>query len=496
MPLKPCVLAIDQGTTSSRSMLFDEGGNPIASAQREFKQHYPAAGWVEHSPHDIVNTVVETAREMLAHADENGYRVAAIGVTNQRETTIVWDRKTGEPIYNAIVWQDRRTADRCAQLRDSGAQSDVVERTGLLVDPYFSASKISWILDNVSGARARAKRGELAFGTVDSYLIYHLTGGAKRVTDATNASRTSVFNITRQTWDDELLRLFDVPGLLLPDVLDCIDDFGMASSKVLGEAIPIFGVAGDQQAAAIGQGCFEVGDVKSTYGTGCFVLSNTGTKKLTSKNKMLSTIAYRLSGKTTYALEGSIFIAGAGVQWLRDELQLVERASETEALARGLENNGGVYLVPAFTGLGAPHWDPDARGAIFGLTRGSGKAHIARATLESVCYQTNDLLDAMQDDGVPMRSLKIDGGMVANNWLAQFLTDIVNLPITRAKVAETTALGAARLAGYKAGVYDTIAAPESNVEASNRFDPAMHADLRRDLLAGWQNAVERTLTSK
>ncbi len=494
MQNQPCILSIDQGTTSTRSMLFDAHGKILFASQREFKQYFPADGWVEHSPEEIVGTALETAREALHSAESTGHRVAAIGITNQRETTVVWDRRTGEPVYNAIVWQDRRTADLCARMKLDGQEQEIRKRTGLLLDPYFSASKAAWILDSVEGARDRAKNGELAFGTIDSYLIFRLTGGASHVTDATNASRTSLFNIQNQTWDSELLRIFDVPESMLPTVLDCAANFGTCDPAVLGEATPILGVAGDQQAAAIGQGCFEPGSIKSTYGTGCFVLSNSGDSMIESKNKLLSTIAYRLDGKTTYALEGSIFVAGASVQWLRDGLQIVDNATETEALANGLDSNSGVYLVPAFTGLGAPHWDPHARGAIFGITRATGRAEFARAALESVCYQTADLLSAMADDGVNPAMLKIDGGMVANNWMAQFLANIVDLPVVRAPILETTALGAARLAGFEAGVYNSLKATEVEASTGDSFQSDMLDSRRVELLAGWRESVGKVLS--
>ena len=488
-----CVLVIDQGTTSSRSILFDQNSRIVFTAQREFTQHFPADGWVEHCPKEIFQTVVGTAREVLHYASANNCTVAAIGITNQRETTIVWDKKTGEPIYNAIVWQDRRTADYCAQLKAAGHEEMIQARTGLLLDPYFSASKVNWILNNVDGARRRAENGELAFGTVDSYLTFKLTGGKSHVTDATNASRTSLFNIREQCWDAELLKLFCVPSVMLPQVLDCAADFGESDANVVGEVIPITGIAGDQQAAAIGQGCFTPGAIKSTYGTGCFVLTNSGEKIIQSKNKLLATVAYRLDGKTTYALEGSIFIAGASVQWLRDELQIIENAKQTESYARALQSNSGVYLVPAFTGLGAPYWDANSRGALFGITRATGRAELARAALESVCYQTSDLLNAMAEDGVKPDSLKIDGGMAANNWLAQFLSDVLNLPVVRAPLLETTALGAARLAGFKAGVYNQLGS-EISTKSSDQFKPVMAEKQRIELLAGWKKSVEKVLT--
>jgi len=413
--------------------------------------------------------------------------------TNQRETCVVWDRKTGDPIYNAIVWQDRRTADTCAALKKDGHEKIIEDKTGLLLDPYFSATKIAWILNHVEGAKARAENGELAVGTIDTFLIWRLTGGASHVTDATNASRTSLFNIKTNEWDDELLDLFGVPRACLPDVRDCAADFGTTDKSVAGMGIPICGVAGDQQAAAIGQGCFNVGDIKSTYGTGCFALLNTGTEKLSSKSRLLGTIAYRLNGETVYALEGSIFVAGAAVQWLRDEMKLIKSAAETEGMAKGLKGNNGVYMVPAFTGMGAPHWDPNARGAVYGITRDTGPADFARAALESVCYQTYDLLAAMRADGADLSTLKVDGGMAANDWTMQFLSDVLDMPVERPKNMETTALGAALLAGSQCGLYGDMNAYFAGQKPDAGFTPDMSAKNRKALLAGWQKAVERTL---
>ncbi|MEO1135128.1 MAG: glycerol kinase GlpK [Pseudomonadota bacterium] len=489
----PYILAIDQGTTSSRAIVFDQAGRAVSQSQAEFPQHYPQDGWVEHNPEDIWRTTLETARSALASAEETGGDVAAIGITNQRETTVVWDRETGDPIYNAIVWQDRRTADICAALREDGIEPHVTARTGLLLDPYFSATKAAWILDAVEGARERAEAGKLAFGTIDSFLIWRLTGGATHATDATNASRTSLYNIHDNRWDDALLEKFRVPHAVLPDVRDCADDFGMTDPALFGRALPICGVAGDQQAAAFGQACFSPGDIKSTYGTGCFVLINTGDEVVTSKNKLLSTIAWRLNGKTTYALEGSIFIAGAAVQWLRDELQIIESASETAALADSIDNNNGVYLVPAFTGLGAPHWSPKARGVITGLTRGAGRAELARAALESVVYQTADLMTAIAKDGAQTNTLRVDGGMVANDWTMQFLADILNLPVERPKILETTALGAAYLAGLQAGIFQDTEELAERWRLDARFQPAMAVDERTRNLAGWADALRRAL---
>jgi glycerol kinase len=487
------ILSIDQGTTSSRAIAFNRKAEIVAVAQEEFPQHFPHDGWVEHDPEDIWRTSLAVARKAFAEAESAGGRVVAIGITNQRETTILWDRKTGKPIHNAIVWQDRRTADACRKLREAGHEDEVREKTGLVLDPYFSATKAAWILDHVDGARARAEAGDIAFGTVDCFLIARLTGGKVHATDATNASRTSLYNIRTGEWDPALLEAFRVPAACLPEVRDCAADYGETDPSLFGRAVPICGVAGDQQAAAIGQACFAPGDIKSTYGTGCFVLVQTGSDIVHSKNNLLSTVAYRLGGKTAYAIEGSIFIAGAAVQWLRDGLKIIKSAKETEALARSIDGNRGVYLVPAFTGLGAPHWAPDARGAIYGVTRATGPAEFARAALEAVVYQTADLLDAIRKDGVRPHALRVDGGMVANDWLMQFLADILDLPVERPKVMETTALGAAFLAGLQCGLYastDDIAAIWSR---DARFEAKMKAGEREALLGGWKKAVERTL---
>ena len=486
----PFILAIDQGTTSSRAIVFDRAGRVVADAQAEFAQQYPHDGWVEHEPEDIWETTLDTARKAFAEAEKVG-EVVAIGVTNQRETSIIWDRDSGKPIYNAIVWQDRRTADRCAALKEDGREAHVAARTGLLLDPYFSATKAAWILDHVEGARDRAS--ELAFGTIDTFLIWRLTGGKTHATDATNASRTSLYNIHDNCWDEALLDLFNVPGVILPEVKDSAASFGETDVEIFGRPIPICGVAGDQQAAAFGQACFAAGDVKSTYGTGCFVLVNTGETVVESKNNLLSTIAWRLDGKTTYALEGSIFVAGAAVQWLRDELKIIRDASETQALAESIETNNGVYLVPAFTGLGAPHWAPGARAAVYGLTRGAGRAELARAALEAVVYQTADLITAMAADGAKVRSLRVDGGMVANDWLMQFLSDILDMTVERPKVLETTALGAAAFAGLQAGVYQSVDEIAECRRIDARFQPAMAPVERNQALAGWAKALERTL---
>ncbi len=484
-----CILAIDQGTTSTRAILFDAAGVPRATAQTEIAQHYPAEGWVEHDPEEIWATTVRVSRQALDAAGDDA--VAAIGITNQRETAILWDRATGNPVYPAIVWQDRRTADTCRRLVAEGHQAMVTARSGLVIDPYFSASKVAWILDHVEGARDRARRGELAFGTVDSFLLWRLTGGKVHATDATNASRTSLYNIHANRWDDELLELFRVPREVLPEVRDCAADFGTSEPALLGRPIAITGMAGDQQAAAIGQVCFEPGMTKSTYGTGCFVLVNTGETAIASGNRLLTTIAYRLDGRTSYAIEGSIFVAGAAVQWLRDGLGIIAEAAETEALARGLTDNKGVYMVPAFTGLGAPHWAPSARAAISGLTLGSGAAELSRAALEAVCYQTHDLLRAMAEDGVRPLELRVDGGMVGNDWLMQFLADILGIAVDRPAVRETTALGAAYLAGLRAGLYESLDDLAGRWRRQARFEPRLDEDERRALLAGWDKAMLR-----
>jgi glycerol kinase len=488
-------MALDQGTTSSRALVFDAEGAVVALAQAEFPQIYPAEGWVEHDPEAIWATTVDTARKALAEAESRGGRVEAIGVTNQRETTLIWERATGRPIHNAIVWQDRRTADACRRLRDQGCEAEVQARTGLVLDPYFSAPKAAWILDRVEGARARAERGELAFGTVDSFLLWRLTGGRVHATDATNASRTSLFDITTGRWEERLLELFGVPRALLPEVRDSADDYGSTDPELFGRAIPILGVAGDQQAAAIGQGCLEPGDIKSTYGTGCFVLVHTGDTPVFSKNRLLTTIACRLEGRTSYALEGSIFVAGAAVQWLRDGLHLIGSAGETEALARQAGEDG-VYMVPAFTGLGAPWWDAEARGAIFGLTRATGPAELARAALEASCFQTRDLLRAVIEDGVRPQALRVDGGMVANDWLVQRLADLAGLTVHRPKVLETTALGAACLAGSRAGVFPELKVFAARERGFEHFAPRMPEDERARRLAGWDEAVKRTLSRR
>jgi glycerol kinase len=490
------ILAIDQGTTSSRAIVFNDLQQIVGMGKMEFTQHFPASGWVEHVPEEIWATCLWSMKTALKKARLTASDIAAIGITNQRETTIVWDRATGRAIHNAIVWQDRRTARVTDRLKAAGHEKLVTRKTGLLLDPYFSATKIGWILDNVKGARKRAERGELAFGTVDSYLIWRLTGGKVHATDASNACRTLLYNIATGDWDDELLALFNVPRAMLPEVKDNADDFGMAEKSVLGATIPIRGAAGDQQAATIGQACFEPGMMKSTYGTGCFALLNTGTDMVRSKNRLLTTVAYRLNGKTTYALEGAIFVAGASVQWLRDKLHVFEDAAETDTLVKTSDPASEVYLVPAFVGLGAPWWDTDARGAIYGLTRNTGAADLARAALEAVAYQTQDLLTAMRKDwkGAQGTVLRVDGGMVASDWTMQFLSDILDVPVDRPAILETTALGAAWLAGHKVGAWPDMKGFSKRWSLERQFTPSMNTATRKTKLKGWRDAVQRTLT--
>jgi glycerol kinase len=491
---KSAILAIDQGTTSSRAIVFDTRGQSVACAQQEFPQLYPQDGWVEHDPEEIWLSTLKVCKAALAQADAAGYETRAIGITNQRETSLLWERTSGKTLHNAIVWQDRRTAAYCASLKKQGHEPLVTQRTGLLLDPYFSATKLHWMLAHIPGARQRAQNGELAFGTIDSFLLWRLTGGRVHATDVTNASRTLLFNIHDQQWDQQLLQLFELPESLLPEVKDCAAFFGTTDASVFGRQLPILGLAGDQQAAAIGQACLEPGMIKSTYGTGCFVLMNTGKQPVQSRNRLLTTIAYRVNGETSYAVEGSIFVAGAAIQWIRDALGLVATAAETENLAAGLASNNGVYMVPAFTGLGAPYWDPNARGALFGLTRDTGIAEIARAALESVAYQTTDLMNAIVSDGAsPPTTLRVDGGMVANNWFCQFLADLLNLPVERPRVTETTALGAACLAGVKSGLFASLADISRHWQPETLFKPDIDAGKRRHLLDGWEKAVSRVL---
>lgn len=487
------LLALDQGTTSSRAIVFRDDATIVGVAQREFTQLYPQPGWVEHDPREIWSTQVAVAIEALGEAGLAPGQIAALGITNQRETTIVWDRGTGEPVYNAIVWQDRRTADFCAQLKAEGAENEVQRRTGLLLDPYFSGTKLRWILDHVEGARARAERGELAFGTVDTWLIWNLTGGRVHATDVSNASRTLMLNLETAGWDDEMLRLLGVPRAMLPEVLASSSLYGEVTSPLVRWSFPIAGVAGDQQAALFGQACFEPGMGKNTYGTGCFLLQNTGTAPVASKNRLLTTIAWRTSESLEYALEGSVFIGGAVVQWLRDGLKLIRSAAESEALAASVPDSGGVFLVPAFVGLGAPHWDPYARGAMFGLTRGTTEAHVARAALESIALQSADLSEAMNLDAQQeLRELRVDGGACRNNLLLQMQADFLQVPVVRAAVTETTALGAAYLAGLATGVFKSTGEISSQWRAERRFDPQMPAEQAGALRARWKRAVERS----
>jgi glycerol kinase len=486
------VLAIDQGTTSTRALLFDREARPVSAAQREIRQHYPQRGWVEHDPEEIWRETVAVAREALA-AVEPG-RVAGIGIANQRETVVVWDRSTGEPVHSAIVWQDRRTADECARLRAECAEEPVRDRTGLLLDPYFSATKIAWILDQVAGARGRAERGELACGTIDCFLLWRLTGGSVHATDVTNAGRTLLFDIRRQCWDEELCRLFRVPQQLLPEVHDNSHVFGVTAPGLFDARWPISGMAGDQQAALFGQACFSAGMAKSTFGTGCFMLVNTGHEAVASQHRLLTTPAYRLGGEMTYAIEGSIFVAGAAVKWLRDGLGVIADAGETDGMATGVPDSHGVYMVPAFVGLGAPHWDPAARGAIFGLTLDATGAHLARAALEAVGYQSLDLIEAMAGDGARLSGIRIDGGMAANAWLCQFLADILQLPVERPQYLETTALGAAFLAGLATGMWGGLDELSRIWKQRDCFTPAMEESRRGQLVAGWRAAVAKTIS--
>ncbi|WP_375270733.1 glycerol kinase GlpK [Sphingomonas sp.] len=491
---KTHILAIDQGTTSSRSIVFDARAKRIASAQVEFPQHYPAPGWVEHDPEDIWRDVLATAREAIAKSGVGADGIAGIGITNQRETTLVWDRATGKPIHNAIVWQDRRTADACARLKEEGAEDDVRARTGLLLDPYFSGTKLAWILDHVDGARARAEAGELAFGTIDSFLLWRLTGGAVHATDVTNASRTLLWNIREGCWDEAMCRLLNVPMAVLPEVHDNSHVYGHTADGLFDAAIPIAGIAGDQQAALFGQACFARGMAKSTYGTGCFMLLNTGEEAIASCNRLLTTPAYRLDGRMTYALEGSIFVAGAAIKWLRDGIGVITHASQTDDLATQVPDSHGVYMVPAFVGLGAPHWDPDARAAIFGLTLGATQAHLARAALEAVGYQTMDLVKAMVADGSARpATMRVDGGMAANDWLCGFLADLLEVPVERPDDLETTARGAAFHAGLATGVWSGLDELEQLWSREHCFEPKMTAQVRDPLIAGWRDALRRTL---
>ncbi len=485
------ILAIDQGTTSSRAIIFSKSGKKLISSQLEFKQFFPKNGWVEHNPDEIWSTTIKVTKNVLLKSKKLKINIKALGITNQRETTICWDKRTGEPVYNAIVWQDRRTENYCKKIKKK--EKLIRKKTGLFLDPYFSATKIKWIIDNVPKAKKLFKKNELLFGTIDSFLIWKLTNGKIHATDATNASRTMLFNITSNKWDKDILKIFNLNEKILPTVKNSADDYGFTSEKIVGQKIRISAVLGDQQAAAIGQVCFEKGSVKSTYGTGAFVLMNTGEKKLISKNKLITTICYRINNKTTYALEGSIFIAGAGVQWLRDKIRLIDNAYETEKIAKSKKNSKGVYVVPAFTGLGAPYWNSKSRGLIMGLTRDSDWKDLVRATIESVAYQTSDLLVSMRKDGLNPKSVKVDGGMVSNNWFVQFLSEILKIKITRSKINETTALGAAYMAGYQTGIYKSLSDIKQNWKKDRDFKPKFNKSYRNKLLQGWEQAIKKTL---
>jgi len=492
--LKKFIISIDQGTTSSRVILFDSKAKIVFKSQFEFKQYFPKNGWVEHNPKEIWLTTIKALKNVIKKASRLKGKIISIGITNQRETTIVWNKKTGKPVYNAIVWQDRRTEKYCNVLKKKNYEKSFRKKTGLFIDPYFSATKIKWILDNVAETKNLVKSNNLLFGTVDTYLIWKLTNGKNHLTDATNASRTMLFNINNNKWDNEIIKKLKIPKNILPEVKNSVDNFGFTDIKITGKKIPIYAVLGDQQAAAVGQACFEKGSIKSTYGTGAFVIMNTGSSKINSKNKLLTTICYRLNGKNTYALEGSIFIAGAGVQWLRDKIKLINNAYETEKIAKSTKTNNGVYIVPAFSGIGAPYWRSDARGLITGLTRDSDWKTLVRATVESVAYQTHDLFEAMKNDGLRPRIIKVDGGMVKNNWFSQFLADVVDVKVLRPKVEETTALGAAFMAGLQIGVYKSLRDISNNWQVDRTFQPKMKSSNRKSLLKGWDKAIKKTLS--
>jgi len=491
--VKKFIVSIDQGTTSSRAILFDLAGKPIYTSQLEFTQYFPKSGWVEHNPEEIWNTTKKTLKSVIDKAKKLRGNVLAIGITNQRETTVLWDKKTGKPVYNAIVWQDRRQAEFCAKLKKQNKETIIFNKTGLFIDSYFSGTKIKWILDNVHQARKLMKKKQLLFGTIDSFLIWRLTKGKVHATDATNASRTMIYNISSNKWDDTILKILKIDKHILPEVKNCADDYGSTDPAIIGKSIPITGVVGDQQSAAIGQCCFESGSLKSTYGTGAFVLLNTGSKKIYSKNRLLTTIAYRIKGKTSYAMEGSIFIAGAGVQWLRDKMKFFKKATETEKIVKLLKDNNNVYLVPAFTGLGAPYWNEKARGILSGLTRDTGPKQIVRAVIESVAYQTYDLFEAMKHDGLKPKVVKVDGGMVMNDWFTQFLANVINVKVLRPKVQETTALGAAFMAGLQIGAYKSLKDISNKWSLDKKFSPKMKNNIRNTLIKGWLKAIKRTL---
>jgi len=492
--MKKFIISIDQGTTSSRAILFDLKGKPIFVSQTEFKQYFPNDGWVEHNPEEIWKTTLKVLRNVIKKSKKLKGKILTIGITNQRETTILWDKTTGKPVYNAIVWQDRRSSEYCKKLIKQKKETIIYNKTGLLIDSYFSATKIKWIIDNIPKAKDLIKKKRLLFGTVDCFLLWKLTNGADHATDATNASRTMLFNISSNEWDNQILKILKIPREILPTVKDCSADFGHTDPSLTGISYPITGIVGDQQSAAIGQCCFEPGSLKSTYGTGAFVLLNTGSKKVYSKNRLLTTIGYRINGKTAYALEGSIFIAGAGVQWLRDKIKIIKKASDTEKIIKSLKSNNGIYLVPAFTGLGAPHWAANARGILSGLTRDTGPKEIVRATVESVAYQTHDLFEAMKNDGLKPKIIKIDGGMVKNNWFSQFLADIVNIKVLRPAVDETTALGAAFMAGLQIGIYKSLKDISKNWNVDRTFHPKMKLSNRKKLITGWDKAIKKTLS--
>ena len=491
--MKKFLVAIDQGTTSSRVILFDTSGNIKFISRQEFKQYFPKNGWVEHNPNEIWKTTLSSLKKVIQKAKKLNGKILSIGITNQRETTVLWNKKNGKPVYNAIVWQDRRTEEFCKNLKKNDFEKKIQKKTGLLIDPYFSATKIKWILDNVKGSKFLLKSNNLLFGTIDTFLIWKLTNGKYHLTETTNASRTMLFNININKWDDEILNKLKIPKKILPKVKNSADNFGTTNKKVVGKEIPISAVLGDQQAAALGQACFEKGSIKITYGTGAFVIMNTGTRKITSKNKLLTTICYTLNGKNTYALEGSIFIAGAGVQWLRDKIKLIKNAHETEKIAKSKKNNEGIYVVPAFSGLGAPYWRPDTRGLITGLTRNSDWKSLVRAIVESVAYQSFDLFESMKKDGAKPKIIKIDGGMVANNWFSQFLSDIINLKVIRPKILETTALGTALLAGYQIGEFKSLNEIKFKWKKNRVFIPKLNKLLRNNLLQGWRQAIRKTL---
>ena len=486
------ILSLDQGTTSSRAIIFDEKIEVIASAQKEFKQHFPQDGWVEHNPNDIWSSTLESAQQAINKAKIDGNLVSGIGITNQRETTIVWDRKTGDPIYNAIVWQDRRTSNFCKSLREKGLEEKIRSRTGLVIDPYFSASKIHWILNNVQGAKQRAETGDLAFGTVDTFLLWKLTAGKSHLTDVTNASRTQLYNIHDQCWDKDLLELFEIPSSILPEVKDCAANFGSTESNLFGSPIKISGMIGDQQAAAFGQCCFEKGNAKSTYGTGSFLMLNTGEAIVESENRLLSTVAYRLNGQISYAVEGSIFMAGATIQWVRDKMKLIKNAADSEVLAQQANEDHNVFLVPAFTGLGAPYWDPNARASIFGMTRDTGAEELVSAALMAVCYQTKDLVRAIEEDGASVKNLKVDGGMANNSYLMQHLANVLNCRIMRPKNTETTAIGAAYIAGLQLGLFTSVEEIKQTWICEDSWSPEHDEPLQKSKYQGWLEAVKQT----